>query len=297
MICENCGKEHDGSYGSGRFCCKKCARSFSTKNKKHIKICKCECCGKEFKLPLNSSRKICDDCLGPKRVKCVICGRDREIGKHCENEFCQKHSTRQISSLIKYFGFDKRKLGTLEVESEFLRVRELLYNLYWNEHKSAYEIEKMFNYPIGSNLVGKIFNYLEIPHKEDGYAVKEKILYGNSKLPNNKGTYKAEWHTSWNGKEVYLRSSYEKDYANELDNLQIDYEVESLRIKYYDTAAKDYKCAIPDFYIPEQNMIVEIKSTYTLDVQNMKDKVKEYKNLGYNVKLIVDHTDKTYIVE
>lgn len=23
-ICENCGKEHDGSYGSGRFCSKKC---------------------------------------------------------------------------------------------------------------------------------------------------------------------------------------------------------------------------------------------------------------------------------
>ena len=32
MICENCGKEHDGTYGSGRFCCSKCARSFSTKN-------------------------------------------------------------------------------------------------------------------------------------------------------------------------------------------------------------------------------------------------------------------------
>lgn len=31
MICENCGKEHDGSYGSGRFCSCKCARCFSTK--------------------------------------------------------------------------------------------------------------------------------------------------------------------------------------------------------------------------------------------------------------------------
>ena len=36
-ICENCGKEHDGSYGSGRFCSSKCARSFSTKlNRKEI---------------------------------------------------------------------------------------------------------------------------------------------------------------------------------------------------------------------------------------------------------------------
>jgi hypothetical protein len=32
--CENCEKEHDGTYGSGRFCSPKCARSFSTKEKR-----------------------------------------------------------------------------------------------------------------------------------------------------------------------------------------------------------------------------------------------------------------------
>lgn len=34
MNCEKCGSPHDGSYGSGRFCCSKCARSFSTKEKR-----------------------------------------------------------------------------------------------------------------------------------------------------------------------------------------------------------------------------------------------------------------------
>ena len=34
MLCENCKKEHDGSYGSGRFCSEKCARGFSTKAKR-----------------------------------------------------------------------------------------------------------------------------------------------------------------------------------------------------------------------------------------------------------------------
>lgn len=29
VICEKCGKEHDGSYGSGRFCCATCARTYS----------------------------------------------------------------------------------------------------------------------------------------------------------------------------------------------------------------------------------------------------------------------------
>lgn len=34
MICENCNKDHDGLYGSGRFCSSICARGFSTKNKR-----------------------------------------------------------------------------------------------------------------------------------------------------------------------------------------------------------------------------------------------------------------------
>lgn len=34
MNCECCELEHDGTYGSGRFCCKVCARAFSTKSKR-----------------------------------------------------------------------------------------------------------------------------------------------------------------------------------------------------------------------------------------------------------------------
>ena len=32
--CENCGKDHDGTYASGRFCSSICARGFSTKSKR-----------------------------------------------------------------------------------------------------------------------------------------------------------------------------------------------------------------------------------------------------------------------
>jgi hypothetical protein len=34
MGCENCGKQHDKSYGSGRFCSQTCARGFATKSKR-----------------------------------------------------------------------------------------------------------------------------------------------------------------------------------------------------------------------------------------------------------------------
>lgn len=81
--CENCGLSHDRSYGSGRFCCSRCARAFSTKCKreeinqkvrktmfgrtspsrgKHnvpwiTKICSC---GNSFDMPpCKSMRKFC----------------------------------------------------------------------------------------------------------------------------------------------------------------------------------------------------------------------------------------------
>lgn len=94
-----------------------------------------------------------------------------------------------------------------------------------------------------------------------------------------------------NNKEVYLHSSFELDYAKELDDKQIDYEVEFKHIKYWDSQKQEYRCAIPDFYIPSENLIVEIKSSWTLDKQNMKDKMKAYLDLGYKFKLICNNKE------
>lgn len=37
LICETCGKEHDGSYGSGRFCSKECAKEFIAQKNRNAK--------------------------------------------------------------------------------------------------------------------------------------------------------------------------------------------------------------------------------------------------------------------
>lgn len=69
-LCENCCTEHNGNYGSGRFCSKLCARSFSTKGKRSeinkkvsdklkqpLKSKICICCGASFVAITRS--KIC----------------------------------------------------------------------------------------------------------------------------------------------------------------------------------------------------------------------------------------------
>lgn len=70
-ICEYCNKEHNGTYGSGRFCSKECARGFVTKEKrqeinkkvsKKLKIrpyaYKCKFCNKKF-LTKRKYKKYC----------------------------------------------------------------------------------------------------------------------------------------------------------------------------------------------------------------------------------------------
>jgi len=76
---------------------------------------------------------------------------------------------------------------------------------------------------------------LNIPIKSVKYAVKENYLENRNSIPVTKNQYKSSWHTTWNGKEVYLRSSYELDYAKNLDEKHIDYDVECFHIKYFDS--------------------------------------------------------------
>lgn len=181
MICENCGKEHNGSYGSGRFCCKECARAFSTKNdnSKQLKEVKCIECGTNIYVNKRASIKsyLCDKCKHNKNVivrqfgnrtkkllTCKICGRTYIHGTGgCKNIFCKEHRIIGFNLLIKYFSFDKNKLGTLEVENEYNRIRDIIYNLYWKENLAAFQIAQKFNFKSKHCITQTVFKFLNIP--------------------------------------------------------------------------------------------------------------------------------------
>ena len=226
--------------------------------------------------------------------KCKFCGKEFDpIQSKSKSYCCRKHlviCSYKLKTLIKYFGFDESLIGTIHAIEEYERIRQMLYNLYWVEHKSSREIAEMFNYNSHiENITNKVFKMLDIPKKTVSQAVKENYLHGQ--IPSTSNIYVHGYHTTWNNKKVFLRSSYEFEYAKILDEQNIDYDVESLRIEYYDSINKENKIAIPDFYIPSTNTIVEIKSNYTLNVQNMLDKKLAYENAGYKFKLILEHKE------
>ena len=71
MKCEYCGKEHDGSYGSGRFCSSRCKqiylviRSNKSPKRKHKYIC--SECKIEYIGGLRKKNDLCSKCNAIKR--------------------------------------------------------------------------------------------------------------------------------------------------------------------------------------------------------------------------------------
>ena len=225
-----------------------------------------------------------------KEKRCKFCGRtisaDRRKSKYCSDECRIKDN--QVISLIKYFEFDLSVIGTTEVFNEWDRVKHTLEELYWKEEKTSTEICKMFGYPNSSNLTSKIFKYLEIKSKTAQESTHLNYKNGILTPPTN-NVYHQGWHTTWDNKRVYLRSSYEFEFAKYLDRLHTHYTVEELRIEYFDTVKNCKRIAIPDFYSSKENLIVEVKSNYTLNIQNMIDKAREYRARGYNFLLFLEN--------
>ena len=121
MKCENskCNKEHDGSYGSGRFCCDKCARSFSTikVDNDELKDSVCPKCGGYHRIRKRASDKLtlCVDCGGKGVVKdnrytgvCIYC---ENTLKTSSKLYCSKKCQTEYNYLIY---INKWKLGSVD---------------------------------------------------------------------------------------------------------------------------------------------------------------------------------------
>jgi len=290
LICLNCGKLFEievieSYYKRGRYnkcCCKECSSKYSSsfvdRNKKKIRICKI--CGIEIISKVGSSEN----------VYCDIC-RNKRVCKQCGKEICErpdvcKKLKNKNNVFIKYFNFDRKKLKSSKVYDEFDKIVNNLKKDYFVDEMSIIDMSK--KYKMNTQTLSEVFKRLGIhlrTNTESGHmAVKNgKINYDN----NNPYSYKNGFHVTWNDKKVHYRSSYELDYYRKLDEQKIDYDVEKLRLIYYDTQKKKRRVAIPDIYIPIENKIVEIKSNWTYDEQNWKDRLKTYKKLGYNVELVI----------
>lgn len=275
--CLNCGKlvtkcASEAQKYPNFFCCKSCAASYNNKRRLPRSV--------ESRAKTSLAKRT----QKLKRSKiCKVCGQSTCL----RPDVCCQHILTQKSPNLQKLGFDITSLGTPRVYEEWDKLYEKLYNLYITQKLSTPIIKHKFNLA-SVKTIWSLLHALHIPIRDYSQGTSNAILCGRAKLINHQNKYKHGWHTAWNNKHVYYRSSYELDYCSQLDEQQIDYDMEYLRIEYWDSVKQKQRIAIPDFYLPSTNTIVEIKSLYTYDKQNMIDKSDQYKKLGYQFKLILE---------
>jgi hypothetical protein len=274
--CPKCETEHNNN---GKFCSRKCANSRVQTDAIRLKK----------SIAAKNSEKI----KSWIKIKyCKYCGNVK--GQCRRSDICNKYQT--FPRLIQYFGLNKEIIGTEKLYEEFDKIKLLLVEDYITNELSTTEIAAKYKYPY-EHIFCLILKSFGIKRRTLSESQQIKLKNGtHSTFLPKLSKYKTGWHTTWNGKSFFLRSSYELDYAQKLDKEQVDYEVEKLRILYFDSRLMRQRVAIPDFYLPATNTIIEIKSGYTLNKQEMKDKFKVYKEHGYNCKLILDKEEIDLIV-
>ncbi len=96
---------------------------------------------------------------------------------------------------------------------------------------------------------------------------------------------KIPYYSEINVKTVNLRSKWEKATAEFLDKIGLKWSYEPFSIKYWDSQRKIYAFTFPDFYIPELNMIIEVKGNGEFKSRKTIDKVNGIKSSGFKILL------------
>ena len=234
----------------------------------------------------NKIDKFCRKCQAKKsyikntkpKVVCVVCGEF-----NCKNKICEYYYTGGRKTL-EALGLNIQNLGTKQILTDIVKVLECIMQEYENGIISSSDLLEKYETGYATFLrLCRITNIIPKTHSE-----ANKIAYDRGRQPGFNGKFKTKWHTTWMNTKVFLRSGDEIEYAEKFDKQQILYEVESKRFKYIGVDNKEY-IYIPDFYIPNENKIVEIKGSYfyNKDKETVEKKLEAARVRGYNVELIV----------
>lgn len=210
-LCEVCGKEHDGTYGSGRFCSYSCkqkysskkgsvARAKATKEKLGIK-CKCEFCGEEFqsKLDLRKHLPKCEK-KHSREWKCNVCGNTfpsrRALFAHKKEFSHSKRGSNQRGEFYCKFcnKFSPTKSGASQHERCCIKNPNRVHGASFGKRHTETERKEISERMKKLHSEGKAFSWADLSkRKEPSYPEKwlMKVLKNEFGLVENKD-YKRE---------------------------------------------------------------------------------------------------------
>jgi len=192
MICENCNCEHDGSYGSGRFCSCKCARGFSSKAKRkeiNQKV------SNTLKLKYKKEPKKCKVCL-------KILHRQNQSGycRKCSTQLPEYRLRQKQLQLEKVANGTHKGWSTRNIKS----YAEIFFeNVLTNNH-ICFEREKKVGKYFLDFVIGMLD--LEIDGKQHEYVDRKKSDLARDEYLRKQGyfVYRIKWNeiNTIEGKEM-----------------------------------------------------------------------------------------------
>lgn len=257
--CLNCGKE----IPEGRkFCSSSCSAKYNNvRRQRH---------------PWTEEQRKKVRKPGNETYRCKHCGTVLERGQVCP----------ECSGYNKPTVYRQLHLTEGPLKFRFEKAKKLIQDWYFQDKMSIPEIREKTGLHFGTIRFFLTVDGEETRGKKEGQrnAIEQGRWEHHSENPH----FKSGTHTSWEGKKFHFRSSWEEEYMKQLDSQKVSYLYEPFSIRYFDTRRNEERIAIPDFFFPETNTVLELKSNWTYDEQNMKDRFKSYREKGYKVKLLLN---------
>lgn len=188
--------------------------------------------------------------LDPNRREIMTANNRANLENHWKNpEFIRKHKLRMSAQMSKLWdtpGFKERYSLKFATDKEWKQKRH-------------------------DNMIRR---WQDVDYRN---AQVERLSY-SPQNPSRKLYYMSD------GTSVVLRSSWEFRLYQVLLQKKIPFQYESLRIPYvYKTVKHTY---VPDFYLPDLNLIIEVKPKHLWNDEIVLIKLEATKALGYKVKLL-----------
>lgn len=244
MKCEECGNEHDGSYGSGRFCSEKCRMSWIAKQG----VLKRD---KNWKSPFSNPKNKRNKKAPFGTWKCEVC------------DFIAETKNEKYVHIRKYHP-------------------ETLIRHAWNKGLTKYT-DKRVNQGCESKRK-KYENGELIPSftgKHHTQETKEKLSRAQRSLSVRRKCKKTVPYIRKDGSVVLVDSSYEIKLAKILDENNIEW-IRPDPIPWLDVKGKTH-FYFPDFYLTDYDIYLDPKNDYCFVQQSEKISyfTKNYKNIFF----------------
>lgn len=275
--CEACGKQHDHSYGSGRFCSRSCRCAYRKTKGASLRL-------KAHLDKLRASGRA------PQKApygtwKCKICNQVCETRRELQQHYRHDHMQPQLSVGLSLIGHESQYVCPYCGKSYTKRQscaghiasckQHPFKDFHDSAHKRAGDTQKQCyaSGKYGFSHKGFAKGSHHTLETKERISVKRAEQVRNEYLTNFHA--KVKWYKVRNvrDEEFNVRGHWEENIALQLNKLGI-YWTKSQPLKYFDEYWHNYT---PDFYVPDLDVCVEVKGRYPdTDKKKMKLVIEQH---------------------